>query len=220
MEQSNQPVMNKKQLIKSVILAGLIAAVVLVVAVLPAEYGKDITGLGKLFGFDKLYVNQETQENIDGTTQVVPVNVKRLKLEQLGSPSSVPKPSGALNPPPAEQLKLRSDVIEIKVPSGKGLEYKFRALKLGSVKYDWSTSNNNIVYIDFHGEVHEENPPEEVFYESYTLAFSNNMAGTFTSPFEGKHGWYFRNRNAFDVTVTLNLQGQYELLEEYNQDNE
>ena len=219
MEQSNQPVMNKKQLIKSVILAGLIAAIVLVVAVLPAEYGKAITGLGKLFGFDKLYVNQETQENIDGTTQVVPVNVKRLKLEQLGSPSSVPKPSGALNPPPAAQLKLRSDVIEIKVPSGKGLEYKFRALKLGSVKYDWSTSNNNIVYIDFHGEVHEENPPEEVFYESYTLAFSNNMAGTFTAPFEGKHGWYFRNRNAFDVTVTLNLQGQYELLEEYNQDD-
>jgi hypothetical protein len=217
MDTTNQPVLNKKQLLKSVVIAGIIGAVVLVVAVLPAEYGKDITGLGEIFGFNKLYVGHSAATTEDGTVQIVPKNVKLLEIQKLGSPVDVPKPIASQNPPPETQLTMRADTISILIPSGKGLEYKFKALKLGSVKYDWNTSDSNIVYIDFHGEVYEENPPEQVFYESYTLAYSNNMAGTFTAPFDGKHGWYFRNKNGADVTVTLHLQGQYELLEEYKQ---
>jgi hypothetical protein len=37
------------------------------------------------------------------------------------------------------------------------------------------------------------------------------MAGTFLAPFEGKHGWFFRNNGDQDVTVTLRLKGQYSL---------
>jgi hypothetical protein len=37
------------------------------------------------------------------------------------------------------------------------------------------------------------------------------MAGTFTAPFEGKHGWYFRNESKQAIVVTLRLKGQYEL---------
>lgn len=218
MDTTNQPVLNKKQLLKSVVIAGVIGAIVLVVAVLPAEYGRDLTGLGKTFGFTKLYVGYSEVAAEDGTVEVVSKNAKLLKLEKLGSSVDVPKPAAWQNPPQTTQLATRSDTITIVVPSGKGLEYKFKALKLGSIKYDWYTSKSNIVYIDFHGEVYEENPPEEVFYESYTLAYANNMAGTFTAPFDGKHGWYFRNRNAVDVTVTLHIDGQYELLEAYKQD--
>lgn len=210
--------MNKKQLLKSVLWAFVIGGIVLVTAVLPAEYGKDPTGIGTLLGFSKLYVGHSSEADIDGMVQVVPKNVKRLELKKLGSPPSVSKPIESQNPPPETQLAVRTDTITIVVPSGKGLEYKFKALKLGSVKYDWFTNKDNIVYIDFHGEVWEENPPEQVFYESYTLAYSNNMAGTFTAPFDGKHGWYWRNKNGSDVTVTLHLEGQYDLLEEYNQE--
>ncbi len=216
MKDSNQPIMNKKQLLKSVLWAFVIGAIVLVTAVLPAEYNIDPLGTGKLFGFSRLYIDDTPKDITESTSVTVQTNVELLKLKKLGSPPSVPKPIEADNPPALEQLVIRNDTIEVIVVAGKGIEYKFRALKYGSVKYDWNTSDNAIVYIDFHGEVYQENPPEEVFYESYTLAFSNNMAGTFTAPFEGKHGWYFRNKNEKDVTVTLHLQGQYELLEEYN----
>ena len=47
----NQPNLNKGQLLKSLIIALIIGAVVLVTAVLPAEYGLDPLGTGKLFGF-------------------------------------------------------------------------------------------------------------------------------------------------------------------------
>jgi hypothetical protein len=214
MSNSNPPVMNKKQLLKSVLIALVIGSLVLVGAVLPAEYGIDPLGTGKLFGFSRLYVDEASESNVGTLTQTA-VSFETIELTKLGSPSSIPKPATSKDPVPAEQLVIRADTIQIKVPAGKGLEYKFNALKLGSVKYDWNTTENAIVYIDFHGEVYEENPPEEVFYESYTLAYSNNMAGTFTAPFKGKHGWYFRNKNDADVTVTLHLVGQYELLEAY-----
>lgn len=216
MEHSNQPILNKKQLLKSVLWAFVIGAIVLVTAVLPAEYGIDPLGTGELFGFSKLYMDDTLSETTADNSITVQTDVELLKLEKLGSPPSTPKPVEAENPPSKEQLAISTDTIKVLVAAGKGIEYKFKVLKYGSVKYDWNTNDSNIVYIDFHGEVYQENPAEEVFYESYTLAFSNNMAGTFTAPFEGKHGWYFRNKNDKDVTVMLHLQGQYELLEEYN----
>ncbi|MEH6535908.1 MAG: hypothetical protein V7719_05920 [Psychroserpens sp.] len=207
MTTNNQPNLNKGQLLKSLIIALIIGTIVLLTAVLPAEYGLDPLGTGKLFGFSKLYQGNEKTENNETYSSL---NFNKIKMKKLGSPLSVPKPSEADNPPPEVQYPLREDTIEVVVPAGKGIEYKFKSLKYGSTKYEWAT-DKGIVYIDFHGEVKQENPPKNVFYESYTLAYSNNMAGTLTAPFEGKHGWYFRNETIEDIVVTIRLNGHYEL---------
>jgi hypothetical protein len=211
MDTNKQPVMGKKQLLKSTGIALFIGVLVLLAAVFPAEYGMDPLGTGKLFGFEKLYQGDTTSNanEIDSITTSL-LSFKKLKLEKLGSPTSVSKPIEAQNPPPETQFSLREDTISVSIPAGKGLEYKFKMLKYGSVKYEWTT-DQGIVYIDFHGEVKQALPPENVFYESYTLAYSNNMAGTFTAPFQGKHGWYFRNDSNQNIVVTLRLKGQYEL---------
>ncbi len=207
MTTNNQPNLNKGQLLKSLIIALLIGAIVLLTAVLPAEYGLDPLGTGKIFGFSKLYQGNEKIENKVTDSSL---NFKKIKMGKLGSPLSVPKPSEANNPPPEVQYPQRVDTIEVVIPAEKGIEYKFKSLKYGSIKYDWAT-DKGIVYIDFHGEVKQENPPKNVFYESYTLAYSNNMAGTLTAPFEGKHGWYFRNETKEDIIVTIRLNGHYKL---------
>lgn len=199
------PIQNKKQLLKSVFIALLIGGTVLITAVLPAEYGIDPLGTGKLFGFERLY---QESDAVDTLTETSILNFDSIKMEKLGSPKSVPKPVEANNPSPEKQYAIRKDTIIVVVPAEKGIEYKFKSLKYGSIKYEWAT-NEGIVYIDFHGEVKQENPPENVFYESYTLAYSNNMAGTLTAPFEGKHGWYFRNETKKDMVVTLVLNGEY-----------
>ncbi len=202
MTTNKQPNLTKIQILKSLLIALLIGAVVLVSAVLPAEYGMDPLGTGELFGFSKLYQgNNQTASSL---------NFNKIKMEKLGSPQSTPKPSEANNPPPEIQYPNREDSIEVIVPAEKGIEYKFKSLKYGNIKYEWTT-DKGIVYIDFHGEVKQENSPKNVFYESYTLAYSNNMAGTLTAPFEGKHGWYFRNETNKDIVVTIRLNGQYEL---------
>jgi hypothetical protein len=207
MTTNNQPNLNKAQLLKSLLIALVIGVIVLLTAVLPAEYGMDPLGTGKLFGFSKLYQEDEQIENNETSSSL---NFKKIKMEKLGSATSVPKPSEANNPPPENQYPEREDSIEVIVPAEKGIEYKFKSLKYGIIKYEWAT-DKGIVYIDFHGEVKQESPPENVFYESYTLAYSNNMAGTLTAPFEGKHGWYFRNETKEDIVVTIRLNGQYEL---------
>lgn len=206
--------MSKKQLLKSVVIAFVIAVVVLVTAVLPAEYNIDPLGIGKLFGFSKLYIADDILETDQSDSQTVRLDFKKLKIEKLGSPNTVPKPIEANNPAPTSQYSVKNDTILVTIPAGKGIEYKFKVLKYGSVKYEWATNDNTIVYIDFHGEVKQDKPTKNVFYESYTLVYANNMAGTFTAPFEGKHGWYFRNDTKELITVSIRLKGEYELFDE------
>ncbi|MBT8183814.1 MAG: hypothetical protein KJN76_03160 [Eudoraea sp.] len=213
MENQNIPIMNRKQLWQSVVIAILIGGVVLVTAVLPAEYNIDPLGAGKLLGFSRLYVEDPAESDDELTLPAVSSKIKPLRIEKLGSAPEVARPREANNPPPTAQYPLQTDTIEVLVPARKGIEYKFNALKHASVKYDWSSDNNSIVYIDFHGEVKQEDPPKNIFYESYALAYSNNMAGTFTAPFEGKHGWYFRNDTQDNITITIHLNGQYQLME-------
>ena len=201
MKTNNQLVVSKKQLLKSITLAFLIGVLVFIIAVLPAEYGKDPLGTGKLLGFDKLYTKEPNNQ----------LNFKKIEFKDVGSSSKIIKPSEANNPTPEKQFDITQDSITVKIPAKKGIEYKVKMLKYGSTKYEWHSQNKEIVFLDFHGEVEEKNPPKEVFYESYTVAYSNNMGGTFTAPFKGKHGWYFKNLSNKEVTITIKLKGQYQL---------
>lgn len=203
-----QPEIETKKIVRAFLIALAIGMLILIIAVLPAEYGIDPLGAGKLLGFSKLYQPEETTAVTTGTQKSFPI----LTLEKAGSNPDVKKPKEADNPPPAKQYDAREDKITIKVPAGKGLEYKVLLLKYGSMKYEWITDKGT-VFFDFHGEVKEENPSNNVFYESYTVAYSNNMIGTFLSPFEGKHGWYFKNNGTTDLHVKLRLKGEYSLIE-------
>ncbi len=204
MKTDKQSLISKKQILKSIFIAFTIGMVVFLVAVLPAEYGIDPLKTGKLFGFNKLHKKEAI---------ILPsssLNFEKILLEEVGSKPNVLRPIEANNPPPEKQFAERQDTIKIIVPASKGIEYKVKVLKYGSMKYEWSTIND-IVFTDFHGELIQDNPPKDVFFESYTIAYSNNMAGTFTAPFEGKHGWYFKNLTTKDLVVTVKLKGQYEL---------
>ncbi len=207
MSEINHQTTDKKSILKAVLFAVLLALVVLLVAVLPAEYGIDPLKTGKIFGFSKLHAAADTTSELGTTTQKV---FPLIKMEKAGSGAEVKRPIEADNPPPAKQYAIREDSIEVIVPAGKGIEYKIYMLKYGSMKYEWTTKKGTL-YFDFHGEVKEVKPSKDVYFESYTIAYSNNMVGTFYAPFEGKHGWFFRNKEATDIVVTLKLKGQYSL---------
>lgn len=202
--------LEKAKIMRLLLISLILGAVVLVVAVMPAEYGVDPLGVGKVCGFNKLYAAEKT------IAEDIKVEVEKVKkypfitMEEAGSKPSIPVPQEANNPAPKKQYAEREDEVEVSVPAGKGIEYKFDVLKYGKVKYEWSTGDNT-VFFDFHGEVKEKKPVHPVFYESYTVAYSNNMVGTFTSPFEGKHGWYFKNLGDKDIVVKIRLKGQYRL---------
>ncbi len=209
MSEFDQPTIETKRIIKALVLALFIGAAVLVIAVLPAEYGIDPIGSGKILGFSKLFQpNEAGGGNV--ITESPQQSIKLLKLKDAGSGPGVKKPIEASNPPPGTQYENREDSVTITIPGGKGLEYKVLLLKHGTMKYEW-TIDKGIMFFDFHGEVKEQSPPEDVFYESYTVAYANNMIGTFLSPFEGRHGWYFENSGEVDRKVSIRLKGEYRL---------
>ncbi|RTZ07572.1 hypothetical protein EKM05_06285 [Flavobacterium sp. GSP27] len=207
MSEINHQIVNKKQIIKAVIFALLLSVLILVCAVLPAEYGMDPIGTGKLFGFSKLYVPADAD---DGLATITGKTFPLIKMEKAGSGPEVERPIEANNPAPEKQYAEREDTVEVIVPAGKGIEYKIYMLKYGKMKYEWTT-NKGIVYFDFHGEVKQAKETNDVYFESYTLAYSNNMVGTFYAPYEGKHGWFFRNNEKTAITVTIKLKGQYSI---------
>lgn len=198
MTELTSDILSKKTILKQLIIAVLVGLTILFSAVLPAEYGIDPLGIGKATGFSKLYVGDTTTESTPAKPH------KLLKLENVGSPANIAKPSESNNPPTTIKLAERSDEISIIVPAGEGLEFKVNMLKYGQLKYEWITDKAEL-YFDFHGEVKNNSS----YFESYTIAYSNNMVGSFIAPFEGPHGWYFKNYFDKDITVKLRLKGQY-----------
>ncbi|MDN5479292.1 MAG: hypothetical protein L0G39_20385 [Chryseobacterium sp.] len=199
MSELQHQILDKKSIIKQMIIAIVVGTVLLVSAVLPAEFGIDPLGIGKITGFNRLYIPEEENTNaFSGTPHEV------LTMAKLGSGKDVPRPAEADNPPPAKQLAVRTAEASVVIPAGKGLEYKVNMLKYGVLEYEWKTDKGE-VYLDMHGEVKGNHN----FFESYLIAYSSNMTGTLIAPFEGPHGWYFKNNGKEDITVKVKLKGQF-----------
>lgn len=198
MAEITHQILDKKSIVKQVLIALVVGTILLVSAVLPAEYGIDPLGIGKATGFSKLYVGEANTETLASGPH------KILQLENVGSGAEVPKPAAADNPAPATQLAERTDEVNVVIPAGKGLEYKVDMLKHGNLRYEWITDKGEL-YFDFHGEVKNNSN----YFESYTIAYSNNMVGSLLAPFEGPQGWYFKNNSNEDITVKIRMKGQY-----------
>jgi hypothetical protein len=117
-----------------------------------------------------------------------------------------------VNPEPVErkgqELAYRTDSVIIEVPAGHGLEYKLHLAKHGHMEYEWS-AENGLLYFDFHGEPAGDTTG---YFESFAISTADKMRGSLTTPFEGSHGWYWKNNGEQMVTVTLKTQGFYNVI--------
>jgi len=150
-----------------------VAGILLLTAILPAEYGIDPTGVGKILGLTQLapgYVGPEPET--EASTQ-----------------------SGG----------FREDVTAIDIPAGQELEYKLRITSGALLDYAWQV-DQGMIYSDLHGE-----PVEGAgsYAESFLVGRAQSTKGSLEAPFEGLHGWYWKNENAHPVRVTLRTRGIY-----------
>ena len=97
------------------------------------------------------------------------------------------------------------DSVILKIPAGKGIEYKLAMNKSGKATYEWVTDGEEL-YVDLHGEPKGDTTG---YFESYTIATANEMKGSFIAPFEGSHGWYWKNKSATDIQIQLIFNGDY-----------
>lgn len=105
----------------------------------------------------------------------------------------------------SEKTKWTSETIEIMVPALSGVEYKFTMQQYQKLSYEWVT-NGTALYFDLHGEPKGDTTG---YFESYAIATVKGMEGSFTTPFSGVHGWYWKNTSNAPVIVQLTVKGEF-----------
>ncbi|MFT5755781.1 MAG: hypothetical protein ACI9LM_000493 [Alteromonadaceae bacterium] len=105
----------------------------------------------------------------------------------------------------SEQSKGATETIDVIVPAGRGVEYKFVMEQYQKLTYEWITDGTPL-YFDLHGEPKGDTTG---YFESYAIATLVEMKGSFTTPFSGSHGWYWKNKTDVPVTVQLIVTGEY-----------
>lgn len=113
--------------------------------------------------------------------------------------------------PAEEQVSVKhsgtqQEIIEVIVPAGRGVEYKFMMAQFTKLTYEWFTDGAPL-YFDLHGEPEDDTTG---YFESYAIATLEGMKGSFTTPFTGSHGWYWKNQTDMPAKIQLIVSGEYE----------
>ncbi|MFS2134484.1 transmembrane anchor protein [Duganella sp. Dugasp56] len=182
-----------QQLGKATGVALAVAALILTVAVLPAEYGIDPLGAGGALGLTKLYGGARK------TAEVLPVPAS-------GATQAAATQAGPVS---GSAMPLRSDEMRVTLQPGQGAEVKALMRKGEHFVFSWS-SDGGPVKSDMHGEPEHAKPGEFTTY--WKVAQQSAAQGAFTAGFDGIHGWFWRNKGAQPVTITVKVTGFHEKL--------
>ncbi|WP_392342825.1 hypothetical protein [uncultured Shewanella sp.] len=128
--------------------------------------------------------------------------------QKIGVTTLAPMPETQTQKSSKVEGTTEFQIIEVIVPAGKGVEYKFEMQQYEKMTYEWLT-DGDALFFDLHGEPEGDTTG---YYESYVIATSDDMKGSFTAPFPGSHGWYWKNKSDNPITVKLLVKGQYKVI--------
>jgi len=205
-------VSSSRRLMRSTAIAAATALVLLVTAVLPAEYGIDPTGLGRVIGLTQM---GEIKMSL-AREAVAADSAEAAALASGAQPSSAAVPGVPTPQPPAKTGDADSPsaiadsasnarVTEVSLDPGQGKELKLVMTKGSQANYSWST-DSGVVNYDIHGDA--RNVPNSYHnYKKGSGAASDQ--GILIAAFDGNHGWFWRNRARGTITITLRTSGEY-----------
>lgn len=184
------------QLLKSTIIAAVTAAAILVCVVLPAEYGIDPTRVGRLLGLTEmgqiktqLAEEAEADRQLDATADEQSSLLDDLMGLFVGTAH-------------AQEAGDWRDEVSFTLEPGESAEWKMVMTEGQTATYRMIVTGGRVNY-DLHGHGGGNN----ISYEK--ARGSDGAEGDLAAAFDGDHGWFWRNRDSADVTVTLQLRGEY-----------
>lgn len=203
---------SSKQLLRSTILAAISALVLLVVVVLPAEYGIDPTGAGRALrltemGDIKQQLAAEVAADAAAAAPAAPLpSAGTLGMATASAAESPARAAVAAAPKASAQAAAPKiawrDEMPVTLTPGEGTEIKLKMAEGAKAQYAWVVEGGEVNF-DTHGDA----PGKSISYEKGRAVSSD--AGVLEAAFTGNHGWYWRNRGQSSVTVILRTRGDY-----------
>ena len=199
------------QLLRSTAIAALIAAVLLVTTVLPAEYGIDPSGIGRALGLTQMGEIKATLAAEANAEEVPPAGTVPPSAAVLAPAIAAAPDVGPASEPAAQaNAATQQHTLSVTLKPGQAAEIKLAMRKDTRVHYEWATQGGPVNY-DSHGD---PVGAAKGFYHGYGKGRNaTGDAGMLLAAFDGKHGWFWRNRSDAQVTVTLKTSGGYDKIE-------
>jgi hypothetical protein len=213
--QQSESTPSQGNLLKGALLALVAAIIVTVLFVLPAEFGVDPTGVGAKLGLLDIAATAESLEEgaasggsmtVEGTWPGIPEEFDFYEPDILGDPYSR-----------TQATKFRSETVTIELDVGEQTEYKAIMKQGNAFVYHWKLDNGTTVYTDFHadpGEYAAAAGYPDQYYIRYAESETGESSGSLVAPFDGNHGWYWLNIEEEPITITLEVHGYYDRIEE------
>jgi hypothetical protein len=179
------------RLLRSTLIALGVATVILFVAVLPAEYGIDPTGVGRVLGLTKM-----------GEIKMTLAREAAAEHAADDSAAAVVVPAAAVTPGADTGWR---DVTVVPLAPGEGKEVKLEMGKGAKATFEWIVSGG-VVNHDTHGD--STGAPKSYINYKKGAGVSRD-SGELVALMDGSHGWFWRNRTKAPVEITLRTKGQY-----------
>jgi hypothetical protein len=192
---------SQRVLHRAALTAVCFVAVLMVGVVLPAETGRDPSGLGEALGLSemgRIKVALAREAASGDTTGSAPVAGARGDTRTASA-------NGIM---PASVAGSWRDSITVTLQPAKSRTEAVHAAG-DTAYYEW-TSDAGEVYFHRHGE--PPDAPKDVAAHSYDKGMATADQGALVAEFDGVHGWFWRNRSAGPVRVTLRTRGTYAVL--------
>jgi hypothetical protein len=199
---------SSRTLLRSTAIAVVIALVLLVTVVLPAEYGTDPTGIGRVLGLTEMGEIKMTLAREAAAAEASEREAARnAAAAPTGTPAATVAPVTPASAAAAPGSAPKADSVRVVLPPGESKEVKLIMRKGARVTYAWSTDRGTLNF-ETHGDT--LNAPPGVFHSYGKGRGARSDEGSFVAVFDGMHGWFWRNRTSEPVTVTLRAEGEYQ----------
>lgn len=185
---------SSKQLLRSTVIAILVATVLLVTVVLPSEYGIDPTRIGRVLGLTEM----------GEIKMALAAEAQKDRAAQASQPFTEPASTAPVQSAEKPVGSPKKDEMTVTLQPGEGAEVKLQMAKGAKARYEWASTGGPVNH-DTHGD--NSTGAKHTFSKGREV---ERDAGELVAPFDGNHGWYWRNRTDGDVTVTLKVSGEYQ----------